>query len=409
VASEASSVAPERVRRVALWWMTPLLFSMPIASMDLYSYAAQAQISRNGLDPYSFTPADLPGKFLDNVAGNWVDTPSPYGPLWVAVSRWIASVIGDHALITALILRLLPCIALVAIAHLLPAMAERFGGRGDIALWLAVANPLVLVHGVGGGHNDIVMMALGIAALSFASKPGAGMREFVLAVVLATLATAVKFPAIVLLGFVVPFFLYGRESRRFTEVLKLCLVALLVGLLTLGAVSWVADVGLGWTKQVNNAVRVVSFMSVPTMIGIVLRAVFGAEHGPLVDSTVRATRTAGSIVSALVLIALWWRATFLAISPARLLAWGLAVTVVLSPAVQPWYFIWALGIAALYVVRARQLSWLAALSVSLVLITTPMGSPVDLAPFIAAALVAGLGSRALLGPVVDRPLAVSRT
>ena len=38
---------------------------------------------------------------------------------------------------------------------------------------------------------------------------------------------------------------------------------------------------------------------------------------------------------------------------------------------------------------------------ALALLTTPMGAPLDFAPYVPAVLVAGLASRALLGPVVD--------
>jgi len=390
---------PRTVRGVAIAWMLPLLAGMPIASMDLYSYAAQAQIARNGLDPYTFTPADLPGKFLDNVAGNWVDTPSPYGPLWVAISRWVASVTGDHALITVLILRLIPFAALLFIAHLIPGLASKFGKRGDLAMWLAVANPLVIVHGVGGGHNDIVMMALAMAGLAIVLEPGAGVRHLAAGAALATLAAAVKFPAVVLLAFTVPFFMIGRGDRRVSVWLRHCLLVAALAVPLFLLTSWVADVGLGWTKQVNSAVRVVNFMSLPTIVGVALRAIVGSDHGPLVDSTVRAVRSAGTILSGVLLIALWLRATRR--PPAPLLALGLAITVVLSPAVQPWYFVWAIMIAALFVVQPHQLSWLAALSVALVLMTTPMGSPVDMVPYIPAVIIAGLGSRALLGPVAE--------
>ena len=159
-----------------LGWSVPLLFGMPLASSDLYSYAAQAQLARHGLDPYTTTPADLPavdlGKFLDNVAWKWVDTPSPYGPLWVAVSKWVAALTGNHALISVLLLRLLPFAAIVLTARLLPVLAGRYGRRADLALWLAIGNPLILVHAVGGGHNDAVMVALIVAGLVLVSRPG---------------------------------------------------------------------------------------------------------------------------------------------------------------------------------------------------------------------------------------------
>jgi alpha-1,6-mannosyltransferase len=404
-ATEDEPIETSRLRRTLIWWTAPLLCGMPLASMDLYSYAAQAQIAKHGRDPYTFTPADLPslnlGKFLDNVAGNWVDTPSPYGPLWVAVSRAVATLTGDHALVSVLLLRLLPFGSIVVIAYLIPGLARRFGGRGDLALWLAVANPLVLVHGVGGGHNDAVMVALIIGGLVVVLRPNANWRHLVGGAALMTLAAAVKVPGIIAIAFVVPIYLAGRSDLRVRDWLRSCAIVVAVALPIFAVISLVADVGLGWTKQVSSAVRVINFMSLPTMAAVAYRFVIRAAHaGTVVDTTVRAFRTAGSILAA-VLLALFWVRAIRGFA-IQLLALSLAVVVLLGPAVQPWYFTWSLSIAALFLVAPRRMSWLAAASVALTLLTTPMGSPLDFGPFVPAVLAAGLASRALLGPVVDR-------
>ena len=51
--------------RTLLLWMLPLLIAPPMYSKDVYSYLAQSQIARNGLDPYQVGPA--PGLGLDHV------------------------------------------------------------------------------------------------------------------------------------------------------------------------------------------------------------------------------------------------------------------------------------------------------------------------------------------------------
>ena len=209
-------ISPAALRKVMLGWMTPLLVAMPLASSDLYSYAAQAQLARRGLDPYNATPADLPavdlGKFLDNVAWKWVDTPSPYGPLWVAISKWVAVGTGNHALISVLLLRLLPFAAVLSLTWLLPMLADQYARRPDLAVWLAVGNPLTLIHAVGGGHNDAVMVALMVAGLVVATRVNADWRHLVVALVLTTLAAAVKSPGLLAVAFVVPIYLTGRPD-----------------------------------------------------------------------------------------------------------------------------------------------------------------------------------------------------
>jgi alpha-1,6-mannosyltransferase len=409
-ASTAQLVPTSALRRMLIGWSVPLVCGMPLASSDLYSYAAQAQLAQAGLDPYTTTPADLPavdlGKFLDNVAWKWVDTPSPYGPLWVAVSKWVAALTGDHALISVLLLRLLPFAAIVLTARLLPVLANRYGKRADLALWLAIGNPLILVHAVGGGHNDAVMVALIVAGLVLVSRSEAGLRDLVAGVALMTLAAAVKSPGLVAVAFAVPIYLSGRtgagrSALRPRDWVRHCLIAAAVAVPVFAAVSLVAGVGLGWARQVSSGVPVINFMSIPTMLAVGYRATIGAAHaGTLVDGTVRDFRNVGLIVSGLLLVALWCRAVR---GPAlKLLALALASVVVLGPAVQPWYFSWSLTIAAVFLLAPRQLGWIATASIALTLLTRPMGSSLEMAVYVLAVLATVLATRALLGPVVRR-------
>ncbi len=403
-------VNPARLRTMIVGWMLPLLVAMPLASSDLYSYAAQAQLARHGLDPYTTTPADLPavdlGKFLDNVAWKWVDTPSPYGPLWVALSKWVAVGTGNHALISVLLLRLLPFVAVLAIAWLLPMLAERFSGRPDLALWLAVANPLILVHTVGGGHNDAVMVALMLAGLVLASRPDADWRHLLAALALTTLAAAVKFPGLIAVAFVVPIYLSGRGRLGWRCWLRYCAAAAGIVVAVFAVVSLVAGVGLGWARQVSSGVPVINFMSLPTLLAVLYRAAIGAAHaGTLVDPTVRGFRTAGTVLSGLLLCLLWLRAVRWHDRPkqvVKLLAVALFAVVVLGPAVQPWYFSWALTVTAALLLSPRRIFLVATASIGLTLLTRPMGSSLEAFAYVPAVIAAGLAARALLGPILQR-------
>jgi alpha-1,6-mannosyltransferase len=402
-------VGPTALRRMLTRWMLPLLVGMPLASSDLYSYAAQAQLARHGLDPYTTTPADLPavdlGKFLDNVAWKWVDTPSPYGPLWVAVSKWVAAATGNHALISVLLLRLLPFGAVLLTARLLPVLAHRFAKRADLALWVAVANPLILVHAVGGGHNDAVMVALIVAGLVLITRPQASWRLFAAGVAILTLAAAVKSPGLVAIGFAVPIYLADRPNWNWRDCARFSAGAVAIAVAVFAAVSLVAGVGLGWVKQVSSGVPVINFMSLPTLLAVLYRTAIGAAHaGTLVDGTVRTFRTVGTVASLLVLVGLWLRAVRGRLdrrAATRLLAIGLLSIVVLGPAVQPWYFTWALAIIAVLVARPRTLLLIAIGSISLTLLTRPMGSSLEVSAYLPAVLAAALAARALLGPAVQ--------
>lgn len=402
-------ISPAALRKVMLGWLIPLLAAMPLASSDLYSYAAQAQLARRGLDPYNATPADLPavdlGKFLDNVAWKWVDTPSPYGPLWVAMSKWVAVGTGNHALISVLLLRLLPFAAVLSLTWLLPLLADRYSRRPDIAVWLAVGNPLTLIHAVGGGHNDAVMVALMVAALVVATRANANWRHLVIALVLATMAGAVKSPGLIAVAFVVPIYLTGRKDLRPRIWLYYCLFAATVTVAVFAIVSLIAGVGLGWTKQVSSGAPVINFMSLPTLLAVLYRVAIGAAHaGTTVDATVRGFRTVGTVLSALLLIWLWFQAVRRPgdhKTAMKLLTVGLFTVVVLGPAVQPWYFSWGLTIGAVLMMSPRKVFWVATGSIGLTLLTRPMGSSLEAVAYLSAVAVAALASRALLGPVVQ--------
>jgi alpha-1,6-mannosyltransferase len=408
--SSGELVSPTTLRRMVIRWMLPLLVGMPLASSDLYSYSAQAQLARHGLDPYTTTPADLPavdlGKFLDNVAWKWVDTPSPYGPLWVAVSKWVAAATGNHALISVLLLRLLPFGAVLLTARLLPVLAHRFAKRADLALWVAVANPLILVHAVGGGHNDAVMVALIVAGLVLVTRPGADWRLFAAGVAVLTLSAAVKSPGLVAIAFAVPCYLAGRPGWSWRDCARYCAGAVAIAVAVFAGVSLIAGVGLGWVRQVSSGVPVINFMSLPTLLAVLYRSVIGAAHaGTVVDGTVRAFRTVGTVLSALVLLGLWLRAVLGRLDrrgSVRLLAIALFSIVVLGPAVQPWYFTWALTIVAVLVARPRTLLLIAVGSISLTLLTRPMGSSLEASAYLPAVLAAVLAARSLLGPAVQR-------
>jgi alpha-1,6-mannosyltransferase len=392
---------PAPLRAMFIRWMLPLLAAMPLASTDLYSYAAQAQLSRRGFDPYTATPADLPGKFLDNVAWKWVDTPSPYGPMWVAISRWAAALTGNHALISVLLLRLLPFGSLIVIAWLLPVLSNRFGVRADIAVWLVVANPVMIIHGVGGGHNDVVMVMFLLAAVCVVSRPGAGMGDLAAAAVLSTLAGAVKAPGLVAVAFIVPIYLMPRAGIKAREWVRCCGLVAVTAVLVFGLASLVAGVGLGWTRQISTSIPVINFMSIPTMAAVAYRFSIGAPHaGTVIDQTVRNFRAAGSIISALLLVTFWLRAT--RGSALQLLTLSLVTIVVLSPAVQPWYFLWALACVALLTNTPRRLYWLATASIALTLLTRPMGSSLDGGRYLPAVIAAAWACRTLLGPAVRK-------
>ena len=159
------------------FWLAPLLLSVPVFSRDTYSYLAQGALLRDGFDPYAVGPVDNPNSLLDNVSPIWTTTTAPYGPAFILVAKFVTMLVGDNVIAGTMLLRLcmLPGLALLIWAA--PRVARHVGANGAAALWICVLNPLVIIHLMGGVHNEMLMVGLMMAgiALTFAAPPVAGI------------------------------------------------------------------------------------------------------------------------------------------------------------------------------------------------------------------------------------------
>lgn len=151
-------------------WSLPILLAPPLFSRDAYSYAAQGLIVDRGMDPYTTGPISVPGEFADNVDPVWLYTPAPYGPLALQMQHLIVDATFGNAYVAAVAMRLPALLSVAVLAIVLPRLARRLGRSDQGALWLGVLNPLVLMHLVGGAHNDAMMIALVALALLLATR-----------------------------------------------------------------------------------------------------------------------------------------------------------------------------------------------------------------------------------------------
>jgi alpha-1,6-mannosyltransferase len=325
---------PRAVIVTAALWAAPLLLAAPLASTDVYSYACQGQTYLAGADPYRVGPASLPCQWLTAVPPIWRDQPAPYGPIAVLVT---AAAVATHGPLLAIIavLRLAAVAGLVLLAVGLRALATRCGTDPAAALWLGLANPVVLVHLVGGAHHDALTAGLVVAGLALATSgrvvPGA-------AVVGA--AVAVKATAVVVLPFVV--LLAVGAGRRWPRAVAT--VGAAAGI-TFAALTLVAGLDVGWATALPVSHQPVTWMSPPSAVGAVLGALaavpvslFGIH--PMIPATVEVARAAALyLLLPVVLVVGWWRAAREGGTRAVIAAAGtaLAATVVLAPVVYPWY------------------------------------------------------------------------
>ena len=97
----------------------------------------------------------------------WLDTPTPYGPVWLLLARAVAAVSAVTLWVALLLLRLLAVVGVVVMAWAVPDVARRarLVARAAASGW-ASRCPLVGAHFVGGAHNDALMVGCGPRAVS---------------------------------------------------------------------------------------------------------------------------------------------------------------------------------------------------------------------------------------------------
>ena len=355
------------VRQAALLWSVPLLIAPPLFSRDGWSYAAQGMMTQLGKSPYEFGPGVLSGPIIEAVDPRWLATGTPYGPLPLALGD-MASQVTTHPWGLVIAHRLFALVGLALLAWAVPRLASWTGMNPALATAVVVASPLVLANGVGGLHNDLLMVGLMAAALVLG-----GQRHWVYGALLGGAAAAVKLPGgLVCIGVALASLPVGVTMlvrlRRFAAV-----GAVAVGFLVALGLVW--GLGLGWVKALAVPGTVNTPLSLPTVVGGFLDAVagwlgLGLRQAFLLDHT----RTVATLVSFTfaVWVALRWKTGSHA-SALKAVAWIVGVLLLCSPVVHIWYFLWLIPFVA--PLRTSRLGTFAILAVSLIVgLVAPLDS-----------------------------------
>ena len=307
-----------------------------LLSHDVYSYVDYARLGVvHGLDPYVHPPAAAPADpAFARVA--WPDTISAYGPLFTLVTYPLAWLPVDVAVAA---LKTLAAASVLGLAALVARLAPARGVDPLRAAAFVALNPLVLVHIVGGAHNDGLAMLLamtGVAAVLAARNYSGGAALVAAAAVKAsTLALA-------------PFALldtcrrnshlhafdsyYMPNACRWGQLLAGCAVAAVViavaGYAAFGW-DWLHSFGLAGENQSRT-----SYMSIP----ITTARLTGLDPD--------AVRIAALILYAAfvtyLLIRTWQGADWIEAT-----AWATLALLLATSWLLPWYLIWPLPLIAL--------------------------------------------------------------
>jgi alpha-1,6-mannosyltransferase len=320
-----------RLGRRAIWAAIVVLLVVfatlpPILSHDVYSYVDYARLGvLHDLDPYVHPPSSAPADAAFAHV-TWTETTSAYGPLFTLATYPLAWLPVDAAVYA---LKAASALAVLATAALVARLAPSRGLDPARAAAFVALNPLVLVHVVGGPHNDsiaVLLMTLGIAG-TLAAREGLGAGALVAAC--ATKATAAVALPFALLG-------SGHRSRFVLGGATAAALLVLAAWLAFGW-SWLDAFALAGENQGRT-----SYMSIPIaaarLTGLdpeLTRIPFGALYTVLIAYLLLWTARGGD----------WLRAA----------AWATTALLLATAWLLPWYLLWALPLASLSRDRPLQL------------------------------------------------------
>ncbi|WP_425426032.1 polyprenol phosphomannose-dependent alpha 1,6 mannosyltransferase MptB [Amycolatopsis xylanica] len=347
-----------QLSRTLAMWVAPLLFIPPLFSRDVYSYLAQSEIVRRGMDPYALGPAIALGQadpFTNNVSGMWQQTPAPYGPVFLRIGGWLNELAGNHVATGVLLQRALELVGLALIVWALPRLATRFGVQPATAMWLGALNPLVIFHLVAGTHNEALGIGLMMAGLEIGIRrlpvrvkgdipPPLAKGELlfiVLGAAVITLGAMVKINAF--LG--LPFFgvmIARRWHGKIADLLRAAALMLAVFAVVTVALCLGSGLGFGWIGALGTPGIVRSWIS-PVNELASLSGVLGITLGlgNHTDSLVSIIGLIGYAVAAAITVKFLWDSFRWRYRPIIGLGVSMGAFMMLHIAMQPWWLLWA--------------------------------------------------------------------
>lgn len=344
VLARAPRLGPRFVWTTIILAVTAFAVAPVLLSHDVYSYLDYARLGVvHDLNPYSHPPLAAPA---DPAYANveWTETTSAYGPLFTLATYPLAWLPVGVAIA---VLKGVAALSVLGLAAVVSRLAAWRGADPLRAAAFVALNPLVLVHVVGGAHNDgltMLLAMLAVAAILSARELSGGAA---LAAAVATKASA---------AFLAPFALFASANRRpmgryvdsgstFRPIGPLLLggalaaVAIGAGAYAAFGWDWLQAFGLAGENQGRT-----SYMSVPITV---------ARLSGLDPEAVRLVALVLFLTLFLQLLLWTWRG----FDWVRAAGWTAVGLLLASSWLLPWYLVWVLPLAA--IARDRSLQVLA--------------------------------------------------
>ncbi len=234
------SVCANKIPIKAIWisglvWAILAVWIPAFHSTDIYGYINRGwQQAHYGLNPYVYTIDHIPNWDSDPmITDHWVNNPSPYGFLYLLIAKILCGLGQGNKAATIILFKGLNAVLYGGTAVLIWLGAQRLNQKGseafrnrlkpDRAVYLYLWNPLVLIHSLSNGHNDMLM---GFFVTLAALLGLVGSWLWILPALMA--ATLIKYGALVILPLALLFLF--KNKAWFTLVGGFVLAILLFGI-----------------------------------------------------------------------------------------------------------------------------------------------------------------------------------
>jgi len=318
-----------------------LLLAPPLFSRDIFSNIYYGKIvAHYRANPYVVSPQ----RFINDpafttISTYWKNTPIVYGPFYTLFSAGLAQMSGEGLISSIYVNKGAMAAFHLGTALLLWKLLGRFYPQRRLAGTVAYAwNPLVLIHSVGGGHNDVMMAFFAVLALYLALAGHERSAVFSL-----TLSVLTKYVTAILLVILL-FYLLRRHARwrdRLREA-AVCALIILITTAVLFAPFWEGAATLQTTRENLK-------LTTPCSTGSLLARLLGYIFSLVLRLPAERAHSLGwscaRLLLTLTFLALFAMLALRCRSREDLLeSWTLALVAYLITAsyLYPWYMVWVI-------------------------------------------------------------------
>jgi hypothetical protein len=334
----AEDLSPRLVIGAIGVFVTVVLLAPPLFSTDLFSYQEYARIFFGlHLNPYTHDSRvlELGPQYSDPIyhyiGAKWIHTPTVYGPIFTLISGLFAKTSSTDAIaFSAFAYKTIAALCCAGIIAMIWKTARLRGVNPVRGAALFGLNPLVVLYGIGGGHNDLLMLVFstgGIWALLSRHERSSG--------VLAIVAAGVKLTG----GLVLPFALVAnpgpgaRTGRR-----RVLFGAAVAAIITVGV--GISIFGTGMTNMFHTLSQVQGEGGWQSVPGFLSNALHWQTASHIISLLF-------AMVFAVICCRLLWRVWNGQLDWLDGAAWATFWLLMATSSILPWYVSWLLVPVAL--------------------------------------------------------------